>query len=117
MSKITKYRKITVGFVSQKYIRQDDKFVCIEQDFIAGDQVDREDENGDTVEIDVSEEVYQPFDMNHPKPNSDFEKWYENSKDNDGVQRHFRSVVEINPNYPLCFKEWAKTYYKECVDI
>ena len=95
----------------------DNKFVCIEQDFVAGDQVDREDENGDPVEIDISEEVYQEFDMEEVKANTAFENWFKNSKDTDALQRHYKNVLEQNPNYPLCFKEWAKTYYKECVDI
>ena len=114
---IIKYKKITVGFVIQEFTLQDDKFVCIEQSFIAGDQVDMEDEDGDSVDIDVSKEVYQPFGMKQPNTKSDFEKWYENNKDNDGVQRHYQDVLEQNPDYKLTFKEWAQIYYKECVDI
>ena len=117
MRKITKYRKITVGFVIQEFAQQDDKFVCIKQTFIAGDQVSREDEDGYPVQIDVSEEVYQELNMEQPNSNSAFEKWYENSKDTDGLQRHYKNVIEQNPDYKLCFKEWAKTYYKECVDV
>ena len=117
MSQRTKYKKITVGFVIQEFIQQDDKFVCIEQSFEDGDEVDREDEYGDSVDIDIEQEVYQAFDMKQPNPISGFEKWYEEYKQNDGVQRHFRSVVELNPDCPLCFKDWCKQYYKECVDV
>ena len=117
MSQLTKYKKITIGFVIQEFSQQDDKFICIEQSFEAGEQVDRENKDGDPVDIDIEQEVYQAFDMKQPNPETAFEKWYEEYKQNDGVQRHFRSVVELNPDYPLCFKDWCKKYYTECVDI
>jgi hypothetical protein len=41
-------RKITVGWVNQYFDTETGKF--INQDFTAGDQVDFEDENGDSVE-------------------------------------------------------------------
>jgi hypothetical protein len=117
MSKITKYKKITVGFVIQEFTKQDNKFVCIEQSFIAGDQVDRENDDGDSVEIDIMQEVCQAFDMKQPNPNSEFEKWYEEYKDKDGLQRHYKDVLEQNSDYKLSFKEWAKIYFKHCVDV
>lgn len=117
MSKITKYKKITVGFVTQEFTQQDDKFVCVEQSFTAGDQTDREDDNGNPVHIDDSEEVYEPFDMKQPKGETTFEEWYEENKHTDGLQRQYRGVVEQNPDYELCFKDWCKKYYKSCVDI
>ena len=117
MTTITKYRKITIGFVTQIFTHQDNKFVCIEQFFSAGDQVDREDNNGNPVEIKIEQEVYQPFDMKQPKVETTFEKWYEESKHNDRVQSYYRGVIEQNPDYPLCFKNWCKKYFQECVDI
>lgn len=50
-------------------------------------------------------------------PQSDFEPWFEQSKDTDSLQRHYNDVLEKNPGYKLSFKNWAKTYFKECVDI
>ena len=63
---IDKYNKTTPGFVTQAFEKQDDKLVCIEQSFTAGDQVDRENDNGEPVAVDVSKEQYQPFDMVQP---------------------------------------------------
>ena len=58
-----KFTKITVGFVTQCYEKNDDgdKFVCTHQEFIAGDQVDYEDANGNTIT--PPKHVYQPFEM------------------------------------------------------
>lgn len=50
-------------------------------------------------------------------PKSDFEQWFKNNKNSDGLQRHYKDVLEQNPNYELCFKDWAKKYYKNCVDV
>lgn len=63
-----KYRKITVGFVVQDYIvLPDGKAICQTQNFIAGDQVDYEDKNGDPVDVNIEKEVYCPMDMAQPK--------------------------------------------------
>ena len=62
-----KYSKKTVGFVTQFYEENDDGlFVCISQEFIAGDQVDYETEDGTPIEIDTKKEEYQPFHMAKP---------------------------------------------------
>jgi len=63
---IDKYNKITPGFVTQMFEKRDEKFICVEQEFKAGDPVDREDEQGEPVDVDVREEVYQPFEMVQP---------------------------------------------------
>jgi len=60
---IDKYNRITPGFVTQAFERQDDKFFCIEQSFTAGGQVDRKSEQGEPVAVDVRKEQYQPFNM------------------------------------------------------
>ncbi len=59
-----KTRKTTVGFVVQVYDTKTGR--CIEQDFIAGDQVDYEDEHGEPIEWQEQPEAYQPFDMIQP---------------------------------------------------
>ena len=57
-----KFTKITVGFVTQSYERNAaDKFVCKGQEFVAGDQVDYEDLDGNTIK--APEHDYQPFEM------------------------------------------------------
>ncbi len=56
------YNKLTIGFVIQKY----DGTKCVEQSFIAGDQVDYEDLLGNSIEIDTSAEEYFPFEMKQP---------------------------------------------------
>ena len=57
-----KFTKITVGFVTQSYERNAaGKFVCKGQEFIAGDQVDYEDLDGNTIK--APEHDYQPFEM------------------------------------------------------
>jgi len=63
---IKKYRKVTPGFVNQTFQKQDKKFVCVEQEFTAGDPVDRENENAEPVDVDVREEQYEPFTMVQP---------------------------------------------------
>ena len=57
-----KFTKITVGFVTQSYEKNAaGKFTCTEQEFIAGDQVDYEDLDGNTIT--PPEHDYQPFEM------------------------------------------------------
>jgi hypothetical protein len=62
LSDILEFNKITTGFVCQKY-RKDDKgnFVCIHQEFIAGDDVQFENLKGDPIETPPHD--YQPFNM------------------------------------------------------
>lgn len=113
---IQEYSKTTVGFVTQQYILKDNEYICIEQHFVAGDQVDRESPDGDVVNIDTDMEVYQSFDMEQPKDTA-FEDWYQENKNNDSIQRLYRGVIEDNPDYPLTFMNWCKKFYDECVDI
>lgn len=54
-------RKITVGWVIQTY---DDSGNCIAQEFVAGDQVDWENEEGEFLPTPVYN--YQSFDMIQP---------------------------------------------------
>jgi hypothetical protein len=63
---IEKYNKITPGFITQIFEKQHEKFVCVDQGFTASDQVDREDEKGEPVDIDTQTEEYQPFNMVQP---------------------------------------------------
>jgi len=61
------YHKITTGFVTQTFgIDEDGKFSCTEQNFTAGDEVDRENEFDEPIEIDTTKENYQPFEMVQP---------------------------------------------------
>lgn len=58
-----KFTKITTGFVVQAYEQNKaGEFVCIGQAFIAGDQVDYEDENGNSISP-SPEHQYQQFKM------------------------------------------------------
>ena len=44
---VDKFNKITVGFVIQTFEKSDEgRFICVGQEFIAGDQVDYEDGDG-----------------------------------------------------------------------
>ena len=57
-----KFTKITVGFVTQSYEKNTaGEFVCTGQEFIAGDQVDYEDLDGN--KITPPDHDYQPFEM------------------------------------------------------
>ena len=71
---------------------------------------------GEPLKIDISKEVSQVMDMEQPKE-SDFEQWYEKNKHNENLLYDFKDVVMKNPDYPLCFKEWCKLYFKEHVDV
>ena len=61
------YKKIIIGFVVQEFKQKKGKFVCLKQEFVAGDQIDYENDNGDTVEIDESKEIYFPMEMVQPE--------------------------------------------------
>jgi hypothetical protein len=57
-----KFTKITTGFVVQTFEKNSaNEFICTSQAFIAGDQVDYEDENDNA--INPPEHKYQPFNM------------------------------------------------------
>lgn len=56
-------KKITTGFVIQTFDKDDGVHVCIDQEFVAGDTVDYEDEDGNPID---SWTEYQPFDMVQP---------------------------------------------------
>lgn len=64
------FTKITVGFVTQTFKRNDSGcFACIRQEFIAGDQCDYENEQGNPVE--PPDYDYQPYTMtlrSHTQP-------------------------------------------------
>jgi hypothetical protein len=64
-----KVNKITTGFVIQVYDTETGR--CIEQSFVAGDQVNYEDEHGDPVDWREAPDAYQPFDMVQPKGKTD----------------------------------------------
>ena len=58
-----KYRKITTGFVIQTY----DGTKCIASEFVAGDNVEYENENGDPIDMNKDQEEYFGFDMVQPE--------------------------------------------------
>lgn len=59
---MNQFNKITIGFVVQVFRRGDkNRFVCIEQEFVAGDQCECEDAHGNPVEL--PEHAYQPYTM------------------------------------------------------
>jgi hypothetical protein len=62
-------KKITTGFVIQEFDTETKQFVS--QEFVAGDECDYEDENGDAVDCqefadDNGQEQYLPYDMVQP---------------------------------------------------
>lgn len=61
-------KKITTGFVVQEYDTDTGKFVS--QDFVAGDQVDWEDEDGNAI---PEEDAYLSFEMVQPEDMEDGE--------------------------------------------
>ena len=64
---IDKFVKITTGFVHQTFEHNaEGKFVCSEQAFIAGDECNYENVNGETLK-DVPEYEYQPYEIILPK--------------------------------------------------
>ncbi len=57
-----KFNKITTGFVVQSFEKNNKgKFVCVSQEFIAGDQVDYENEEGKPIE--KPDYKYQSYNM------------------------------------------------------
>jgi hypothetical protein len=66
LSDALEFNKITTGFVCQKYRKDESgKFVCIHQEFIAGDDVQFENVKGDPIA--APEHDYQPFNMTNLK--------------------------------------------------
>ena len=62
------YNKIIIGFVAQCYKEGE----CVGQEFIASDEVSREDPaSGESIEVDVKAEQYQPMEMIQPVGASD----------------------------------------------
>jgi len=57
--------KITVGFVIQEFDEKSGK--CVSQEFVAGDDVTYEDEQGKVIEWSEEEEDSQPFHMEQPR--------------------------------------------------
>jgi len=63
---IDKFVKITVGFVAQAFTKNaEGNFLCTQQAFIAGDQCNYEDMNGDPLE-EIPEHEYEPYEMLSP---------------------------------------------------
>ena len=64
---MNKFVKITVGFIQQTFEKKPGgEFVCTNQAFIAGDQCDYEDMNGDPLK-DIPEHKYEPYEMLPPQ--------------------------------------------------
>ena len=62
LSEYLEFNKVTTGFVVQKYRKNSTgKFTCVNQEFIAGDDVQFENLKGDSIE--APEHEYQPFNM------------------------------------------------------
>ncbi len=57
------HNKITTGFVIQKYKGN----IPVSQEFIAGDQVDYEDLDGNPIDYNTDDEEYLPFEMVQPE--------------------------------------------------
>ncbi len=57
-----RFTKVTVGFVAQTFKKNGKgRFICTHQEFIAGDQCDYEDAEGNPIE--PSDHEYQPYNM------------------------------------------------------
>jgi len=62
-----KFTKITIGFVVQTFQKDaSGKFVCTHQEFVASDQCDYEDSEGNPINPPHYE--YQPYNMTLGKP-------------------------------------------------
>jgi len=64
---LKQYCKFISGYVAQNFVKKGKKYVCVAQNFIAGDDVSREDESGAPVSIDSMKEVEFPLDMKQPQ--------------------------------------------------
>jgi hypothetical protein len=64
---LTTYYKFVTGYVAQQFVKKGNKFICVSQNFVAENEVTRENEAGDGIIIDTSQEVYFPFDMKQPR--------------------------------------------------
>ena len=61
------FRKFTTGQVVQTFEEKKGKYVCTDQEFVAGDQVDYEDEDGEPLladeDFDTADEIYCAMNM------------------------------------------------------
>lgn len=64
---LTTYYKFVSGYVAQCFVKKGKKYVCVSQNFMAEDEITREDEAGDGIIIDTKQEVYFPYEMKQPK--------------------------------------------------
>jgi hypothetical protein len=64
---LKQYCKFIAGYVAQNFVKQGKKYVCVSQNFIASDDVSREDESGAPISIDSKKEVEFPHEMKQPK--------------------------------------------------
>jgi len=62
LSEYLEFKKVTTGFVVQTYRKTSkDKFRCIDQEFVASDDVQFENTKGQPIEVPIHE--YQPFNI------------------------------------------------------
>ena len=97
LSAIDEFSKITTGFVCQKYRKdKSGKFVCIHQEFIAGDDVQFENAKGEPIEAPLYQ--YQLFNMTMLSSDEIIERLYDvlTSIDARGEQsRQFAREIKI----------------------
>jgi len=105
---MNEFNKITVGFVVQKFEKNDKgKFVCTEQEFIAGDQCDCEDAEGNP--IDPPDHEYQPYDMTLSDKNSQkAANRITSNRMHDAIVRVLHSL-DVGGEQPRQFAEEIKT--------
>tara|TARA_Y100000310_G_scaffold56232_1_gene51582 strand:+ start:24339 stop:24563 length:225 start_codon:yes stop_codon:yes gene_type:complete len=67
--KVDWFNKVTVGFVIQTFKQNHNgKMVCVAQSFVAGDEVDYENIDGEPVALeDRPDYEYEPFEMVKPE--------------------------------------------------
>ena len=62
LSEYLEFNKVTTGFVVQKFRKNSTgKFTCVQQEFVAGDDVQFENTKGESIK--APEHEYQPFNM------------------------------------------------------
>jgi hypothetical protein len=61
------YTKYIQGYVSQRFIKQGRKFICVSQNYIPWEEINFENDSGDPIQIDQSKEVPFPIKLVQPK--------------------------------------------------
>lgn len=105
-------KKITVGFVIQEF---NDDGKCLSSQFVAGDQVDWEDDDGNSIEP-IANESYHPLEMVQPTQTEGF-KWITDRVPSNRrtVHLNVENQIVVAGFWDKCTKTWMSLFSGELI--